>query len=225
MIDHDVCSPVAEPGPLADDRIVGHRWASLVLGAALVAMSLVAGLIYTFSVAVMPNLAGADDATFVVTMQRFNENPVFVVSFTVALVLITVAAVLQRGRGADGVARWTVAALVLYGLVVAVTAGLHIPLNNEIDRAGDPDRIADLAHVRDQFEGPWVAGNIVRTLLATAAVAALTRALALHGRSPADPQAATAATGRSWPPPSPAAEPPPIRPAQDGEGGSGSGGR
>jgi len=45
---------------------------------------------------------------------------------------------------------------------------------------------ADLAHVRDTFEGPWVAANIVRTLLSTAAVAALARALFLHGRSKAD---------------------------------------
>jgi hypothetical protein len=150
---------------------------------------------------------------------------VFQLSFTGALVLTALAAVLQRHHGPGVAVRWTVAALVLYGIVLAVTAAIHIPLNEELDRAGDPDRIADLAHVRDQFEGPWVTGNIVRTLLATAAVAALTRALSLHGRSPADPQAATAATGRSWPPPSPAAEPPPIRPAQDGEAGSGSGGR
>ena len=64
-------------------------------------------------------------------------------------------------------------------------AGLHIPLNEELDRAGDPGRITDLAEVRNQFEGPWVAGNIVRTLFSTAAVAALARALLLHGRSSA----------------------------------------
>jgi len=50
----------------------------------------------------------------------------------------------------------------------------------------DPDRIADLAHVRSRFEGPWVAANIVRTLLSTAAVAALARALFLYGRNSGD---------------------------------------
>jgi uncharacterized membrane protein len=78
---------------------------------------------------------------------------------------------------------------VLFGIVFAVTLGINIPLNDEIDRAGDPDRIADLAHVRNQFEGPWVAANIVRTLFSTAAVAALARALLLHGRSTADRKA------------------------------------
>ena len=188
MTDHDVRA-VAEPVRSARDRVDGDGWTGLVLGAALVAMALVTGLIYTFSVAVMPNLAGADDRTFVATMQRFNDNPVFQLTFTGALVLTVLAAVLQRRHGPGVAVRWTVAALVLYGIVFAVTLGINIPLNNEIDQAGDPDRIADLAHVRNQFEGPWVAANIVRTLFSTAAVAALARALLLHGRSTADRKA------------------------------------
>ena len=197
MIDHDVRPPLAEPVRSARHRVDGDGRTGLVLGAALVAMTLVAGLIYTFSVAVMPNLAGADDRTFVATMQRFNENPAFQLSFTGALVLTALAVLLQRRHGPDVATRWTVAALVLYGIVLAVTFGLHIPLNNELDRAGDPDRITDLAHVRSQFEGPWVAGNIVRTLLCTAAVGALARALLLHGRGTADRTAGTNVAGRS----------------------------
>jgi uncharacterized membrane protein len=189
-------TPVAEPVRSARHRVDGDGWTGLVLGAALVAMALVTGLIYTFSVAVMPNLADADDRTFVATMQRFNENPVFQLSFTGALVLTALAAVLQRRDGPGVAVRWTVAALVLYGIVVAVTFGIHIPLNDEIDGA-DPNRIADLAHVRNQTEGPWVAWNIVRTLFSTAAVAALARALFLHGRSTADRTAGANAGGPS----------------------------
>ena len=169
------------------------RWTEAALGAALVAMVLVTGLIFTFSAAVMPNLAGADDRTFVATMQRYNENPVFPITFTVALVVTAVAAVLQRRHGARVAARWTAVALVLFAIVVAVTAGLHIPLNEEIDQVGNPDRATDLADVRNRVEGPWVAGNIVRTLLSTAAVAALGRAIFLHGRATAAPAAPPAA--------------------------------
>ena len=122
---------MAEPVRSARHRVDGDGWTGLVLGAALVAMTLVAGLIYTFSVAVMPNLADADDRTFVATMQRFNDNPVFQLSFTAALVLTALAVVLQRRHGPGVAVRWTVAALVLYGIVLAVTFGLHIPLNNE----------------------------------------------------------------------------------------------
>lgn len=171
-----------EAPPLRSGRSRGGGWTGLVLGAALVVMALVAGLNFTFSVAVMPNLAGVDDRTFVEVTQRFNTNPVFPLSFTLALLLTAVAAVLQGVLGSRAALRWTIYALVLYGVVLAITGGLHIPLNLQIDEAGDPDRIKDLAHVRDQFETPWVAGNAVRTLFCTAAVAALGRALFLQGR-------------------------------------------
>ena len=200
MIDHDVRPPVAEPVRSTPHRVDGDGWAGLVLGAALVAMALVAGLCYTFSVAVMPNLADADDRTFVATMQRFNDNPVFQISFTVALALTVLAAVLQRRHSPGMAARWTVAALVLYAIVLAVTFGVHIPLNNDIDQA-DPDRITGLARVRDDFEGPWVIWNIPRTLLTTAAVAALARALFLHGRGTTDRTAPATVGAQSWPPP------------------------
>lgn len=163
-----------------------HRWTTGVLGAALVAMALVNGLNYTFSVAVMPNLTGADDRTFVATVQRYNENPVFQLTYTAALVLVVLAVVLHRRHGPAAAVRWTVAAVVLYAIVFAVTLGINVPLNYQIDDAGDPARITDLAHVRNEFEGPWVAANIVRTLLSTAAVAALAQALYLHGRSTAE---------------------------------------
>ena len=216
MIDHDVDSPVAEPVRSTRHRLDGDGWTGLVLGAALVAMALVAGLIYTFSAAVMPNLAGADDRTFVATMQRFNDNPVFQVSFTAALVLTAVAAVLQRRHGPEVALRWTVAALVLYAIVLAVTFGINIPLNDELDRAADPDPLTNLAHVRNQFEGPWVAANITRTLVSTAAVAALARALLLHGRSTTDRTARASAGESPWAPPAttfPAASSPPAEPS------------
>jgi uncharacterized membrane protein len=179
MIDRDVHPPVA--GPARSTRHpAGDRWAGLVLGAALVAITLVNGLNYTFAVAVMPNLAGADDRTFVESMQRYNDNPVFALTYTVALVLIALAPVLQRRHSSRAALRWTIAALVLYVVVFAVTMGINVPLNYEIDQAGD--RIADFAAVRDQVEVPWVVSNVVRTVLSTAAVAVLARALFLHGR-------------------------------------------
>jgi hypothetical protein len=112
MTDHDVHAPVAEPVRSAPRRPHGDAATGLVLGAALVTVALVAGLNYTFSVAVMPNLAGADDRTFVATMQRFNDNPAFQVSFTAALVLTALAAVRQRRHRPRVAMRWTVTALV-----------------------------------------------------------------------------------------------------------------
>jgi uncharacterized membrane protein len=189
-------TPVTEPVRSDAQRVDGDGWAGLVLVAALVAMALVAGLIYTFSVAVMPALADADDRTFVETMQRFNDNPAFQISFIGALALTGLAAVLLRLRGRGPAVRWAVAALVLYGIVLAITFGLHIPLNNDIDGV-DLGRVADVADVRDDVEGPWVAGNIVRTVFSTAAVAALGWALVLHGRTTAVRKAGASAGGSS----------------------------
>jgi uncharacterized membrane protein len=179
---------VARPARAARHRLEDGR-TGLVLGSALIAMALIAGLFYAFSVAVMTGLAKVDDRTFVDTMQRINraiQNPVFFLSFAGALVLTALAAVRQRRHGADVATRWIIAALVLYALVLAVTFAINIPLNDELDRAGDPDTIANLARARSRFEGPWVAANIVRTVLSTVAVGALARALFLHGRATAE---------------------------------------
>jgi uncharacterized membrane protein len=187
MTDQDVRTQLAELARSARHPR-GEGRTGLVLGSALVATALIAGLFYSFSVAVMTGLAKADDRTFVDTMQRINraiQNPAFFLSFAGALVLTALVAVLQRRHGPVAATRWVVAALVLYALVLAVTFGINIPLNDELDRAGHPDQIADLAHVRSRFEGPWVAANIVRTLLSTAALGALVRALFLHGRATA----------------------------------------
>jgi uncharacterized membrane protein len=70
----------------------------------------------------------------------------------------------------------------VYGRAARAGA-LNIPLNNDLADAGDPARIADLAAARDDFEDPWVAWNIVRTVACTAALVCLGYALLLHGRA------------------------------------------
>jgi uncharacterized membrane protein len=57
------------------------------------------------------------------------------------------------------------------------------PLNQDFVDAGGPSRIGDVAGVRDDFEDPWVAWHIVRTVLSIAALGSLVRALLLHGRA------------------------------------------
>lgn len=58
----------------------------------------------------------------------------------------------------------------------------NVPLNDELARAGDPGRIADLAAVRDRFEDPWNAWNVVRGVATTVSLACLGWALMVHGR-------------------------------------------
>ncbi len=73
-----------------------------------------------------------------------------------------------------------VAALALSLLGLLVTRALSVPLNDQLARAGDPRHLADLATVRNRFEAPWIGWNVARTVLTTAAVACLGRAILLQ---------------------------------------------
>jgi uncharacterized membrane protein len=147
-----------------------------VLGGALVTAGLVAGLFYGFACGVMPGLARADDRTLIDAMQQINEaieNPVFFLCYLGAPVLGVWALVHEWRAGSRAAVRWIVAALVLYGIAMLVTGGGNLPLNDDLAQAGNPSRIRDVAEVRDDYYGPWVAWNIVRTVLHTAAFCAL----------------------------------------------------
>jgi uncharacterized membrane protein len=159
------------------------RGVSLI--AATITMGLAAGLFYTFSISVMPGLGRTADRSFVDAMQRINVailNGWFALAFAGALVCTGLAALLQLGADGRAVLLWTLAALVLYGTVLAITFAINVPLNNQLDAAGAPDRIADLAAVRERFEATWVRWNVVRAVASTAAFGCLTWALVLYGR-------------------------------------------
>jgi uncharacterized membrane protein len=175
------------PKPGDRELMNGHheRHADIVLGAAVIAMGLVAGLFYFSAIAVMPALTAADDRTLVDAMQQMIvkiENPAFFLTFLGAPALAAVALAQARRSGPPGIAGWIVAGLVLYTVMVVITFAVHIPLNEDLRNAGDPDRIRDLAAVRDDFVTPWVAWDIVRTLATTAAFGSLTWALVLRAR-------------------------------------------
>ena len=174
-----------ENRPTVDDPTGADRNADIVLGAAVIAMGLVAGLYFFSAIAVMPALTAADDRTLVDAMQQMIvkiENPAFFLVFLGAPVLAGVALHQARSSGSDRTAGWIIAGLVLYTVMVVITFAVHLPLNEELKEAGDPARIENLAAVRDDFVTPWVAWDIVRTLATTAAFVCLTWALVLRGR-------------------------------------------
>ncbi|MEO3870724.1 anthrone oxygenase family protein [Nonomuraea sp. B12E4] len=155
-------------------------WASPLLWLATVAMGLMAGLFYAFSVSVMPGLAQADDRAFVLVMNRINqaiENPLFGLTFSGAFVLTVAAAIAQYRMGLRAAARWTLAALALYIVALAITMGVNVPLNDELAKAAE-----DFTAARDNFEGLWNVTNNVRGLACTLALACLARSLTLQGR-------------------------------------------
>ncbi|PWI20777.1 hypothetical protein DI272_31020 [Streptomyces sp. Act143] len=154
-------------------------------------MGLIAGSFYVFACAVMPGLARSDDRVYVEVMRNINDviqNPVFMLSFLGALLLTGVAA--WQGRG-EPHRQWVWAALAAYALAFLVTVVFSIPLNDDLDAAGDP------AAARAGFEDAWVAWNVVRAVLSTVAVGCLARALLVRGRSYTSAYLASAAGSRA----------------------------
>ncbi|MGH3767680.1 MAG: DUF1772 domain-containing protein [Pseudonocardiaceae bacterium] len=158
------------------------RGTSLV--AATVTMGLVAGLFFAFAMSVMPGLGRTGATTLVDAMQQINVailNPWLAISLGGAPVCTLVAAALHLQSGRRAVLLWIVAAFVLYLVALGVTVGVNIPLNDALAAAGPPERIPDLAAVRDSFEAAWVRWNIIRAVASTAAFSCLTLALLRSG--------------------------------------------
>ncbi|MFF3751652.1 DUF1772 domain-containing protein [Streptomyces sp. NPDC002018] len=175
---HPPQAPVA--APVRQSRAVGP-----LLMIATVAMGLMAGLFFAYDISVMPGLARTDDRTYIDAMQNFNAlidgNGLFGMVFVGALLAAAVAAFLEHRQGRRGAALWIGAAAALYLVALLITFSVNIPLNNELAAAGDPAKITDFSIV-DKFKGTWETSNIVRTLVCTAALGFLARALVLHGR-------------------------------------------
>lgn len=157
-------------------------WRRTTLIGATLTVGLMAGLFYAYACSVMLGLARSSDRTFVEAMQRINEsiqNGWFFVCFVGALVLSAATLVLTTSATGRPALGWVIAAMALYLAVLAVTAGISIPLNNQLAAAGSVDHIHDLGTLRAHFEAGWVRWNIVRTVFCTGSFACLIWALRL----------------------------------------------
>ncbi|MGI5450782.1 DUF1772 domain-containing protein [Streptomyces sp. CA-243310] len=162
------------------------RASTALLALSTVLVGLMAGLFLAFDVSVMPGLAAGDDRTYVSAMRSFNTaidgSGLFVTVFLLALVAAVASAIVEFRAGRRGTALWVASAAVAYLVVLVITFAVNIPLNNDLAAGGDVAQLTDFSIV-DEFKGTWVTTNIIRTLLCTAALTALTRALILYGRA------------------------------------------
>jgi uncharacterized membrane protein len=163
----------------------GLRFFTLI--AATMTIGLVAGVFGLYSHTVMRGLAETGDRTFVGAFQALDRaiiNPWFMISFVGALLFTIGAALLHLHRDVRGPLPWIIVALVLYLVAFVITIAVHVPLNDALKAAGDPDTITDLAAVRSAFdEARWAAWNLVRTITTTVAFGTLCWALVAAGRS------------------------------------------
>ena len=143
---------------------------------AIVLAGLFAGLLATFSYAVMPGLRRTDDATFARAMREINVailNPALGLVFGGSVLASIAAAIL--GFDDEAARWWLIAGAVLVFAAGAVTMGINVPMNDRLLAgvdAGEPHE-----SVPQAFEAPWVRWNLVRTVVSTAGCAALVVAL------------------------------------------------
>lgn len=160
--------------------------ATVLLLVSTVLVGLMAGLFFAFDVSVMPGLAAGDERTYVTAMQNFNAaidgNGLFGMVFVLALLVAAASAIVEFRAGRRNVAVWVAVATVAYFVVLMITFSVNIPLNNELADAGDAAKLTDFSIV-EKFKSTWVSTNIIRTLLCTVALTALSRALVLYGRA------------------------------------------
>lgn len=137
---------------------------------------LMAGLLYTFNVAIVPALRAVKGTQHIAVMQAINtkiQNPVFFLSFFGPTILLPVSAFLHRNTP-EFLPLAGAAALHILGANGVTMAG-NIPLNNQLDKV-DANQIAEgeADRIRTEFQGrgsTWMRWHNVRTIAAILATA------------------------------------------------------
>ena len=157
---------------------------SLVLMVATLLVALVAGLVFTFAVIVMPGIARLDDRGFVMAFREMDGiiqrgDPLFALAWmgSVLALIAALVFVVLNGTGFSVVAVTVAAAAYILGVQLP-TFRINIPLNNalqaiDVDAADD----ATWADARAKFETTWNRWNRNRTVVSIGVTALLLLAL------------------------------------------------
>jgi uncharacterized membrane protein len=144
----------------------------LVVGGVLTALH--AGLLYDFSVDIVPAMRSIKGTSHISMMQAINvkiENPVFFFSFFGPIILLPLATFLHWGKPQFP---WLLAASVIQIIgSEGVTVAGNIPLNNQLAKI-DANKLseAEADKIRKEFQGPgtpWMRLHTIRTLASIAA--------------------------------------------------------
>ena len=144
---------------------------TLLLIAATLLCSLTTGLVFTFTVVVMPGIRTLPDREFLGAFKAIdhiiqNNDPLFLLVW-VGSVILLIAAVVMNVAVLSGIPR-----LLLIGAVIAYLLGVqlptfavNVPLNNRLQAIELPvlDGAA-LQLAREAFESRWVYWNAFRTV-------------------------------------------------------------
>ena len=140
-----------------------------LLGGGIVTTGLMSGLLYGWSVSVIPGTKRVPAGNYVDTMQHINRaiiNPAFVVPFMGIPLVLGGAAVMQF-RAGDHRRGWLLAgATATYVVgVLGVTIGRNVPLNDALDAFDLRNSTSDaVERRRTTYERPWNRWHHLRTI-------------------------------------------------------------
>lgn len=139
----------------------------IVTIALFTAVSLISGLFFTFSIAVIPGLKHLTDQELLKTMKNINKeilNPLFLSCFFGPFLLFPPIIYLQS---ANILNLWLlIMGFVFYLSVILITISINVPLNNRlafslIQKASRAENLK----MRHLFENKWAFWNNIRTVL------------------------------------------------------------
>lgn len=153
---------------------------NLLLVAATLLCALTAGLVFTFTVVVMPGIRTLPDRDFLLAFKVMDRviqqnDPRFLVVWGGSVVTLLAAVLLGFGTLADTNRLMLIGAASVYLLCVQLpTLVVNVPLNNRL-QALDLDNLeeAALRAARDAFEERWIYWNTFRTVFACVSTVAL----------------------------------------------------
>ena len=136
--------------------------------------SLVAGLVLTFAIVVMPGIKALGDLDFLKSFKAMdrviqNNQPIFMFVWLGSAVVLLASTVLGiwRLEGLDRILLVVACAIYIFGVHVP-TITINIPLNNHL-QSQDLDTMpeSELLATKEKFESRWLRWNTIRTVIAT----------------------------------------------------------
>ena len=136
--------------------------------------SLVAGLVLTFAIVVMPGIKTLGDLGFLKSFKAIdrviqNNQPIFMLVWLGSALVLLASTVLGLWRleGLDRVLLVVACTIYIFGVQVP-TVTINIPLNNYL-QSQDLDSMTEsvLLATIEMFESRWLRWNTIRTVIAT----------------------------------------------------------
>lgn len=135
--------------------------------------SLVAGLVFTFAIVVMPGIQSLGDLAFLKSFKAMdriiqNNHPIFMLVWLGSAVVLLVSTIMGiwQLEGLDRILLIVACAIYLFGVQLP-TVTINIPLNNQL-QSQDLDTMTEpeLLEATARFESPWLIWNAIRTVFA-----------------------------------------------------------